>query len=129
MIIQKLQLPLPATPIVTVVAHDFKRLDILLTYRKKCRRKSLNRLKVGNPLTSNVRKALSTFPALWASHGSLLQAGFAAHLSTACHLVRFAGHSLTYLAYQAIWRCIHKLGIIPTNSGSTGSHLFNLSKV
>ena len=77
-------------------------------------------------LTSDVWKASSTFPTVWAGEGMSLmfiQAGLAVDPPTAGHLVRDTSHEKTDLTHQLIRWCLHKLAIVPTSHGKVGSHL------
>ena len=77
-------------------------------------------------LTSDVWKASSTFPTVWAGEGMSLvfiQAGLAVDPPTAGHLVRDTSHEKTDLTHQLIRWCLHKLAIVPTSHWKVGSHL------
>jgi len=77
-------------------------------------------------LTSDVWKASSTFPTVWAGEGMSLmfiQAGLAVDPPTAGHLVRDTSHEKTDLTHQFIRWCLHKLAIVPTSHWKVGSHL------
>ena len=88
-------------------------------------------ISIWNSLTSDVRKALSSLPTVWASVGVFfvfIQAGFAVDSPTAHHLVGSTGHSLTDLTHQLVWWSFHKLAVIATNCGSTRSHLLRMKR-
>ena len=58
-----------------------------------------------DPLTSDVREVLSSFPTVWASERLpivLIQAGIAVDPPTACHLVWGAGHKKADLTHQFV---------------------------
>ena len=65
----------------------------------------------------------ASFPAVWASTGVFLQAGFTVDLPTACHFVGNMGNKKADLTVQFVWWCLHKLAVISTSLGSIGSHL------
>lgn len=76
-------------------------------------------------LTSGVRKALTSVPAVWTGiRVSLvfIKAGFAVDLPAAWHLVGFMRHKKADLTDQLVWWCVHKLAVIPSSQGNIWSH-------
>ena len=82
---------------------------------------------IQSSLTSDVREVLSSFPAVWANAGVplvLIQAGIAVDSPTACHLVWGGRCKKADLTHQFVWWWVHKLAVIPSNLGSSGSCQF-----
>ena len=142
MTVQGLQLPHPAALTLTVVTLDLKGIDFLLTCGKILWWKIiLYSLRfASSSLTSDVRKVLSNFPAVWASIRVFLvfiQAGFAVDSPTTHYLVGTASHKKTDLTHQFVWWWIYKFAVIPSDRSrwdskmtpSIGSHLLQLQRI